>query len=86
MRDEPEAKMQRYAIVRAAWDEDAKVWYIEDSDIPGLVTESESLEGLRQRIRDILPDLLHGQPDVPEAIEIDIIARATDRVATLEAA
>ena len=68
--------MRHHAVIRAAWDDEAKVWYIEESDIPGLVTESDSLEGLRQRIRDIIPDLLEAADDVPDSIEIDIIAHA----------
>ncbi len=74
--------MRRHAFVRAAWDDEAKVWFVEDSDISGLVTEAETLDGLRQRIRDVLPDLLHGIEDVPEQIEIDLIAHAHDRVLT----
>jgi predicted RNase H-like HicB family nuclease len=74
--------MRRHAFVRAAWDDEAKVWYVEDSDIAGLATEAETLDALRQRIREILPDLLHGIEDVPEQIEIDLIAHAHERVAT----
>ena len=74
--------MRRHAFVRAAWDDEASVWYVEDSDIAGLATESDTLEGLRQRVRDIIPDLLEGEVDVPEAIEIDFIAHVHDRVLT----
>lgn len=74
--------MRRHAFVRAAWDDEAKVWYVEESDIEGLATEAETLDALRQRIRDILPDLLHGIEDVPEQIEIDLIAHAHERVMT----
>lgn len=74
--------MKRHAIVRAAWDSEASIWYIEESDIPGLVTESATLEGLRQRIRDIIPDLLEEAVDRPEEIEVDIIAHAHERVRT----
>jgi predicted RNase H-like HicB family nuclease len=81
--DFPEiAIMRRHAFVRAAWDDEAKVWYTEESDIPGLATESETLEGLLQRIRDIIPDLLDGVEDVPEQIEIDLIAHTHERVKT----
>jgi predicted RNase H-like HicB family nuclease len=74
--------MRRHAFVRAAWDDEASVWYVEESDIPGLATESDTLDGLRQRVRDIIPDLLEGQGDLPEAIEIDFIAHVHDRVKT----
>lgn len=74
--------MKRHAFVRAAWDDEAQVWYVEESDIAGLATEAATLEGLRQRIREIIPDLLHGVEDVPVQIEIDLIAHAHERVAT----
>lgn len=74
--------MKRHAIVRAAWDDEAGVWYVEESDIPGLATESETLEGLRQRIRDIIPDLLEDAEDRPDEIEVDIIAHTHERVST----
>lgn len=74
--------MKRHAIIRAAWDDEARVWYVEETDIPGLVTESETLEGLRQRIRDIIPDLLEDRDDVPESIELDIIAHTHERIST----
>lgn len=74
--------MRRHAFVRAAWDDEAGVWYIEESDIPGLATESETLDGLRKRVRDIIPDLLEGQNDLPEEIEIDLIAHLHERVPT----
>lgn len=74
--------MKRHAIVRAAWDDEAGVWYVEESDIAGLSTESETLEGLRQRIRDIIPDLLEDAEDRPATIELDIIAHTHERVST----
>jgi Domain of unknown function (DUF1902) len=74
--------MRRFAIVRAAWDDEVKVWYVEESDIQGLATESSTLEGLKQRVRDILPDLLEGQDGVPEEIEIEYIAHSHERVKT----
>jgi predicted RNase H-like HicB family nuclease len=72
--------MRRYAVVRLAWDEEAKVWYIEESDIPGLVTEADTLEELRKKVPIIIQDLLEDESDRPDEIEIDFIAYAHDRV------
>lgn len=74
--------MRRHAFVRAAWDDEAKVWYVEECDIPGLATEAETLEALLQRIKDIIPDLLQGVKDIPEHIEVDLIAHTHERIAT----
>ncbi len=72
--------MGRYVVIRAAWDEDAHVWFVESSDIRGLVTEAESLEGLRAKLPAIVQDLLAEDGDRPDEIEIDLIARAHDRI------
>ena len=74
--------MRRYAIVRAAWDEEAKVWYVEDSDVPGLATEAATLEGLKQRVREIIPDLLEGETGVPDELDIEFIAYSHEKVKT----
>lgn len=74
--------MRRFAIVRAAWDSEVNVWYVEESDIPGLATEAPTLEGLKQRVRDIVPDLLDGQENVPDELEIEFIAHSHERVKT----
>jgi CBS domain-containing protein len=60
--------MRRHAVVRVTWDDETKVWYVEDSgDIQGLVTEADTLEALRERIRVIAADLLSDEPDHPPA-------------------
>ncbi len=74
--------MRRYAIVRAAWDDDAKVWYVEQSDVPGLATEAATLEGLKQRVREIIPDLLDGEAEVPDELDIEFIAYSHEKVKT----
>lgn len=74
--------MRRHVIIRASWDDEAAVWYVEESDVPGLSTESDTLEGLSRRIRDIIPDLLEDVADRPDEIEIDLIAHRHERVKT----
>ena len=72
--------MHRYAVVRAAWDDEAKVWYVQESDIPGLATEAGTLEELRRKVPLMIRDLLEGEDESPAEIEIDFIAYAHDRV------
>lgn len=74
--------MLRHAVIRCAWDDDAKVWYVRDTDVPGLATEAPTLDALRAKVPAMIQDLLADQPDRPEAIEIDLIAYAHDRVLT----
>lgn len=49
--------MHRY-IIRAEWDAEAKVWTASSEDIPGLVSEAETLEQLIQQVVDVAPELL----------------------------
>ncbi|MGH6787254.1 MAG: DUF1902 domain-containing protein [Novosphingobium sp.] len=44
--------------LHAGYDPEAKVWYTLDCDVPGLVTEGETLERLRERAMAVLPELL----------------------------
>lgn len=44
--------------LHAAYDPEAHVWYTVDCDVPGLVTEGETLERLRDRAAAVMPELL----------------------------
>ncbi|MDX8513834.1 DUF1902 domain-containing protein [Mesorhizobium captivum] len=55
-------------VVDVRWDSEASVWYAVSRDKTGLATENESLDGLRQRILAVLPDLL----DLDDAAELDV--------------
>jgi predicted RNase H-like HicB family nuclease len=72
--------MRPYVVIRVAWDADAQVWFVEDSDVPGLATEAETLDGLRAKLPGMIADLLEGRPDRPNEIEMDVIAHARERV------
>ena len=74
--------MRRHAVIRCAWDDEAGVWYVEASDVAGLVTEAPTLDALRAKVPDMVRDLLADEADRPDEIEIDLIAYAHDRVRT----
>jgi predicted RNase H-like HicB family nuclease len=44
--------------VRAHWDADAKAWWAESDDIPGLVTEATTFDELVSNVCALIPDLL----------------------------
>lgn len=44
--------------LHAAYDPEARVWYTMDCDVPGLITEGETLEELRERAAAVLPELV----------------------------
>jgi hypothetical protein len=50
-------KLPGMIIVCAVWDPEARVWIAESSDLPGLVTEAETVEALRAKIPAMMRDL-----------------------------
>lgn len=50
--------MQKLSIlVRAQWDDEAKVWVATSDDVPGLVTEAETQAELLAKLQVMIPDL-----------------------------
>ena len=76
--------MARPIIVHADWDPEAGVWVATTSDLRGLATEAETIEALRAKLPGMILDLLEeaGVSDLPASIEI--VARASDRIAAAE--
>ena len=44
--------------LHAAYDPEVRIWYTVDCDVPGLVTEGETLEWLHERAAAVMPELL----------------------------
>ncbi|MEQ1616699.1 MAG: DUF1902 domain-containing protein [Hyphomicrobiaceae bacterium] len=70
-------------IVRATWDDDARVWVATSEDVPGLVAESAILEALRDKVLVMVPELLelNGGSFVSAEIPIHFMAEQTTRIA-----
>jgi hypothetical protein len=65
-------------IINADWDEEAGVWVATSDDIIGLVTEAETLEELRDKLADLVPELIreNGLPDgVDPMAPVEVVAR-----------
>ena len=45
-------------FVRAEWDDEALVWVATSDDVPGLATESDTLEALINKLKIVIPELL----------------------------
>ena len=58
-------------FIRAEWDNEALVWVATSDDIPGLVTEADTVENLVEKLRIMIPELLEAngltpmEPEVP---------------------
>jgi len=64
-------------LVNAEWDADASVWVASSDDVPGLVTESETLEALQSKIQIMVPELLEANGCLPanKIIQVELLMR-----------
>jgi predicted RNase H-like HicB family nuclease len=51
--------MKTMLKVTAQWDDDAKVWVAESEDVPGLITESDTMSNLIAKLKVMVPEMLH---------------------------
>jgi hypothetical protein len=65
------------AVVKATFDEEASVWYVESSDIEGLHVEGDTFEAFRRSVAVAAADLFEG--DGAGEIHVEIIAHAPVR-------
>jgi hypothetical protein len=80
--------MPSLIVVKATFDDEARVWHTESVDLPGLRIEADSLEGLQSKLPGAIADLLEDEDggehyfDVP----VELIAHASTRVRVRSAA
>ena len=55
---------QEVLQVKAIWDKEALVWVAESDDVPGLITEAESLEELVQKLKIMISELLEANGNI----------------------
>lgn len=75
----------RIVVVKAAWDEEAGIWFVESSDLPGLNVEAASIEEMVKKLPGAVADLLElGEGDAGAQrsydVPIELIAHASTRV------
>lgn len=74
-------------VVRAAYDPDAGVWYVESSDpLHGLNLEAATLDQLRDTIPNAVADLYEASGRFGQEVAIEIIAHTSTRLRTPAAA
>ncbi len=72
-------------VVLAQWDEEAGVWFVKTSNIPGLVVEAETLEQFREILCDVAAELIDaadgdgGKGDIPIHVKAEAVACAVRR-------
>ena len=72
-------------LIRATWDDEAKVWTTESPDLPGLVTEAESLDALDAKLPGLIHDLIDGdESEGPEYVLASFSKRVSRSSRTAE--
>lgn len=65
--------MRKYTV-RCQWDAEAEVWYVSDSNVPGLATEADSQEALFQKLLVMIPELVElNGPGDDEEVPIELL-------------
>jgi predicted RNase H-like HicB family nuclease len=69
--------MNKPYFVRAEWDADAGVWVATSDDVPGLVTEAETIEALDIKLKSMVPELLEANGCMPAdgQVALELLAR-----------
>jgi predicted RNase H-like HicB family nuclease len=69
--------MNKPYFVRAEWDPAAAVWVATSDDVPGLVTEAETVEALDAKLKDMVPELLEANGCMPAdgQVAVELLAR-----------
>ena len=56
-------------LVHATWDAEASVWVAQSDDVPGLITESPTIEDLIVKLKLLIPELLEANGVLPQGAE-----------------
>ncbi|WP_045217760.1 DUF1902 domain-containing protein [Desulfonatronovibrio magnus] len=63
-------------FVRAEWDNEAMLWVATSDDVPGLATESDTLENLVQKLKIVIPELLEANGvDLSKETPFELLSR-----------
>lgn len=75
-----DSKMGRLIVVNATWDEEARVWVAESNDLPGLITEAESLDILVKKLPGMIEDLMEANyAETGLIYPFDLVAHGANR-------
>jgi predicted RNase H-like HicB family nuclease len=69
---------QQAFFVKAEWDDEAKIWFVSKSDVPGLNAEAETPEEMLNVLSELIPELLaangvieSGESGIPYSLMFD---------------
>jgi hypothetical protein len=66
---------KRYTVT-CHWDEEAQVWFVADTDVPGLATEADTIEDMERKLLAMIPELLSlNRVGHAQSVPFELIAR-----------
>ncbi len=74
--------MENKIQIKAIWDPEAKVWVAESDDVPGLITEADTMEQLVNKLHILIPELLqeNGVDTKSRDIPFDLFSERKEKV------
>ena len=66
-------RMRKSYSVKCDWDADARVWFVSQTNVPGLATVSATVEAMTKKLRTLIPELLAmnvGESEVEVPVEL----------------
>jgi Domain of unknown function (DUF1902) len=63
--------------VKAAWDDEAQVWYVKESSLPGLHIEADTPVELYSKLPGAIEDLLEGSGEREVSFDLTTSGRVT---------
>jgi predicted RNase H-like HicB family nuclease len=62
--------------VHCTWDAEASVWFVSETDVPGLVTEAATVEEMSRKLEQMIPELLEANavPAHGNGVPFDLLA------------
>ena len=71
-------------FIRAEWDAEASVWVATSDDVPGLATEGATMEGLIEKLKIMVPELLKANEiTIGQEVPFEILTRRFEVAQTL---
>ncbi|MCY4200037.1 MAG: DUF1902 domain-containing protein [Gammaproteobacteria bacterium] len=65
--------MEHIYFAEISWDDEAGVWYILDTDVPGLVAEAASHQDMACKVLELVPDLYELNRHLFRPLATDVI-------------
>ncbi len=74
--------MENKIQIKATWDPEVRVWVAESDDVPGLITEADTMEQLVNKLHILIPELLqeNGVDTRAREISFDLLSERKETV------